>query len=125
MALMKEVKREHNTNMWFPFPLGGRAGGNQTTTPYRAHVMAAFLPLYFLAAELCIFYLPNTVVNEQCVTGNMKIGTISNADDLKQNLTVNCIPNNVDSMTVSDYDDFLLERRKMMALKIKEYYNCI
>jgi len=25
-------------------------------------VMAAFLPLYFLAAELCIFYLPKTYI---------------------------------------------------------------
>jgi hypothetical protein len=66
-----------------------------------------------------------SVANDQCVTGNLKIGTINNAFELKQNLTVNCIPNNIDSLTASDYDDFLLERRKMMALKIKEYYNCI
>jgi hypothetical protein len=68
MVWMKEVKREHNTNMCFPFPLGGRAGGNQTTTPYRIHVMAAFLPLYFLAAELCIFYLPKTKGNRTKVS---------------------------------------------------------
>lgn len=44
----------------FPFPLGGREEGNQTTTLYRTQTMAAFLPMYFLAAELCNSYLPNT-----------------------------------------------------------------
>ena len=51
MALMKEVKREHNKNMCFPFPLGGREGGNQTTTPYRTQTMAAFLTYVFFSCR--------------------------------------------------------------------------
>jgi hypothetical protein len=62
---------------------------------------------------------------EQCNTGGMKIGTITKTDDFKENLGVNCIPENIVDMTVADYEDFLLERRKLMARKIKDYYQKI
>ena len=62
---------------------------------------------------------------EQCKTGVMRIGTIVKKDDLKANLAINCIPENIIDMTVTDYDDFLLERRKMMASKIRMYYEAI
>ena len=62
---------------------------------------------------------------EQCNTGSMQIGTIINKDDFNVNLAANCIPSNIMTMTVSDYDAFLLERRKLMAAKIKAYYQVI
>ncbi len=65
------------------------------------------------------------IVLEQCKTGVMKIGTIVNEEEMKANLKVNCIPENIMNMTVEDYDEFLLERRKLMAAKIKDYYNKI
>jgi hypothetical protein len=66
-----------------------------------------------------------SIALEQCNTGAMKIGTIVKRDDYDANLAVNCIPANVTSMTVSDYEAFLLERRKLMAAKIKVYYQSI
>lgn len=35
---------------------------------------------------------------------------------------MNCIPENVRYMDESNYAEFLEQRRKMMAQKIKEYY---
>jgi|GEM_PF-3335415 len=36
---------------------------------------------------------------------------------LKENLSINCIHENVVSMDATHYEDFLLERRKLMAKK--------
>jgi hypothetical protein len=59
---------------------------------------------------------------EQCETKVLKYGNITEIEILKENLKENCIPENIVSMNVESYDDFLLERRKLMAKKIKEYY---
>ena len=50
------------------------------------------------------------------------MGNISDADLLATNLAENCIPGNIDTMDGSAYDDFLRERRKMMAALIEKYY---
>ena len=43
--------------------------------------------------------------------------------ELKNNLTQNCIPLEVKDWDYNDYQDkFLVQRRKMMAKKIEEYY---
>ena len=62
---------------------------------------------------------------EQCNNNQCSVGTILNEEDLKNNLKMNCIPERIFSMQASDYDEFLLERRKMMAEKIKKYYYSI
>lgn len=59
---------------------------------------------------------------EQCSTGIIKVGTIVNRDELAKNLKTNCVPDNIADMTAQDYPQFLLERRKLMAAKIREYY---
>ena len=59
---------------------------------------------------------------EQCETKEIVLGNISNPELLASNLAENCIPNNIDTMDVSSYDAFLLERRKMMAALIEKYY---
>lgn len=63
----------------------------------------------------------NTVA-EQCSTKELKYGNITDLDLLKDNLATNCIPENIVNLDVMDYEDFLLERRKLMAKKIKDYY---
>ena len=47
---------------------------------------------------------------------------ISSLSELQENLRMNCIPENIGEMTVDNYNDFLIERRKLMAMKMKEYY---
>ena len=61
-------------------------------------------------------------VFEQCVSKALKYGNITDEALLKENLRANCIPENIVSMDVMNYEDFLLERRKLMAKKIKDYY---
>ncbi|MCQ2010947.1 DUF262 domain-containing protein [Sporolactobacillus sp. STSJ-5] len=58
----------------------------------------------------------------QCGTSTIVSGTITDPNDFWDNLSVNCIPNEIINMTVTDYPDFLMERRRQMAQKIKNYY---
>lgn len=67
----------------------------------------------------CVYF---TRAKEQCETKEIVLGNISNPELLASNLAENCIPNNIDTMDVSSYDAFLLERRKMMAALIEKYY---
>ena len=62
------------------------------------------------------------LAKEQCITQDIKVGTISNIDALLKNLEENCIPSDIETYTVDDYQKFLTYRRKMMAKKIKDFY---
>lgn len=61
-------------------------------------------------------------VFDQCISKELKYGNLSDTALLIENLSINCIPENIVSMDASRYEDFLLERRKLMAKKIKDYY---
>jgi len=62
------------------------------------------------------------IVYEQCNSKEMKFGNITDITTLKENLKTNCIPENIIELEVANYESFLLERRKLMAKKIKDYY---
>ena len=62
------------------------------------------------------------LAKEQCITQDIKVGTISNINALLKNLEENCIPSDIETYTVDDYQKFLIYRRKMMAKKIKDFY---
>ena len=62
---------------------------------------------------------------EQCRTKDARIGNITDEDELMRNLAENAIPSRVVEMTVEDYDDFLAERRKLMAEVIEKYYKAL
>lgn len=61
-------------------------------------------------------------VLRQCAGEEMTIGNISDEETLKKNLAGNCIPLSVVNMDFHSYEVFLVERRKLMAQKIKAYY---
>lgn len=61
----------------------------------------------------------------QCQTKNVKIGNITEEEELYKNLAENAIPSNVVNMTVEDYEGFLEERRKLMAKMIETYYKSL
>ena len=61
-------------------------------------------------------------VLQQCKTGNLIYGNISNKEILLRNMEQNSIPENILTPGYDDYDEFLVDRRKLMAKKIKEYY---
>lgn len=65
------------------------------------------------------------IVYEQCETKDRKIGTITGFDDLLDNLSVNCLPEDIFDMSFTNYENFLIARRKKMAQKIKRYYNSL
>lgn len=62
----------------------------------------------------------------QC-TGRKELtyGGIDNLDELYQNLDDNDIPKDVVDMDVDGYQEFLKKRRKLMAMRIKKYYNSL
>ena len=60
------------------------------------------------------------------VSGGESIhGGISSKEDLLENLKENCIPESVFGMTHENYEEFLLERRKLMAARIRDYYRSL
>ena len=59
---------------------------------------------------------------EQCSKGEIAFGNISSKEDLLNNLAENAIPEGIIDMTVDSYDDFLAERRVLMARFIENYY---
>lgn len=63
-----------------------------------------------------------TNIKEQCISKSIVIGNIANTDELHDNMKMNCIPIDVFDMDVTDYGEFLLQRRKLMAQLIRRYY---
>lgn len=63
-----------------------------------------------------------TKAKQQCETKQVELGNISDTVLLAANLAENCIPDTIDTMEVSSYEEFLRERRKMMAVLIEKYY---
>ena len=59
---------------------------------------------------------------EQCLTGKIVCGSITDLEILKENLVMNCIPEEIVNMTHENYREFLENRRHLMAKKIKDFY---
>ena len=71
---------------------------------------------------------PKVYLNEiiqQCSGGELKYGNITSKEDFKKNLKMHCIPEGVLNYDFSDYDTFLQERRKLIAAKLKSYYEAL
>lgn len=54
--------------------------------------------------------------------GKAAYGNICSTEELRANLALNCIPENITEMDYSHYEDFLSVRRRLMAQKIRDYY---
>jgi len=61
-------------------------------------------------------------VKDQCNGGTLKYGAIVELSELKANLLKNDIPEGIFDMTSEHYEDFLKQRRILMASRIKSYY---
>ncbi|HSW97955.1 MAG TPA: DUF262 domain-containing protein [Candidatus Saccharimonadales bacterium] len=59
---------------------------------------------------------------EQCNGGKMKYGNLQSKDTLMLNLKKHCIPESIFDMNIDNYFEFLEQRKKLMAEKIKNYY---
>jgi hypothetical protein len=62
---------------------------------------------------------------EQCQGGKKKYGGITDIEELKENLKMHCIPDGIFNHLAENYDEFLDERRKLMAQKLKVYFNTL
>lgn len=61
-------------------------------------------------------------LSEQVKGGKKKYGGITDEQGLLANLRANCIPESLLDGSLTSYEDFLEERRKLMALKIKAWF---
>ncbi|HEX9704728.1 MAG TPA: DUF262 domain-containing protein [Gemmatimonadales bacterium] len=62
---------------------------------------------------------------EQCDGGKKKYGGITDATELRANLRMSCLPEALLDGGIPTYDDFLEERRKLMAQKIKSWFETL
>ena len=61
-------------------------------------------------------------MKQQCETKNLKYGEICDEAQLLNNLQMNSIPSSIFTMDHTNYEQFLEERRILMAEKIRAYY---
>lgn len=59
---------------------------------------------------------------DQCNGGFRKYGGITTAEEMRANLTMSCLPEFLLDGEIPSFDDFLEQRRKLMAQKIKTYF---
>ncbi len=62
------------------------------------------------------------IVKTQMLDNNQQVSGLATEQQLLDNLKMNCVPTEIQQMSIDDYNDFLTLRRKLMATKIKEYY---
>ncbi|MQX37766.1 GmrSD restriction endonuclease domain-containing protein [Roseospira navarrensis] len=61
-------------------------------------------------------------IADQCNGGPKKHGGITDREELRANLAMSCLPESLLNGEAPDYDAFLDTRRKLMAQKIKTYF---
>jgi hypothetical protein len=62
---------------------------------------------------------------EQCNGGAKKYGGIVDREEMATNLTMNCVPVATLNGEIKDFGEFLAERRKLMALKIRDWFEML
>lgn len=62
---------------------------------------------------------------EQVSGGPKKYGGITDAEELRTNLQVSCLPEDLLDGSVPSFDDFLEERRRLMAQKIRTWFSSL
>lgn len=64
-------------------------------------------------------------VDTQIKSGVLTLGEITDAEDLARNLVENAVPLQLSTADASSYKEFLVERRKLMAATIRDYYQAL
>ena len=65
------------------------------------------------------------IIISQMQYNNKLVSGLSSQEELLDNLQMNAVPTEIMQMSIHDYNDFLIARRKLMAKKIKEYYHSL
>ncbi|MCG8329984.1 MAG: DUF262 domain-containing protein [Chitinophagales bacterium] len=66
-----------------------------------------------------------TLIRDQIENDNRQYSGLSSITTLNENLELNAVPLNIFDLEIEHYESFLEERRKLMARKIKSYYNSL
>jgi hypothetical protein len=61
----------------------------------------------------------------QCAGGKKKYGGIIDLSDMKANLRIHCLPESLLDGEIPNYDSFLEQRRRLMALKLKQWFEIL
>ena len=64
-------------------------------------------------------------LSEQCAGGPKKYGGITDRNEMLANLRMNCIPESFLDGNIPSFDDFLAERRRLMAQKAKNWFGSL
>ena len=64
-------------------------------------------------------------IADQVNGGPKRYGGILDREQMRENFTQNCLPASLLEGVVPDYDDFLAERRRLMALRIKTWFEVL
>ena len=64
-------------------------------------------------------------VDAQIESGTLSLGEITDANDLARNLAENAVPAMLADVTAGSYQEFLAERRRLMAAIIRDYYQTL
>ena len=62
------------------------------------------------------------IIKSQISRGEFHFGAITSEEELKANMAMNCIPVSIFLSEVDGYEQFLQERRSLMAQKMRAYY---
>jgi hypothetical protein len=65
------------------------------------------------------------LITSQMLENNKPVSGLSTHQELLDNLQMNAVPADIMHMSIEDYNDFLVARRKLMATKIKDYYHSL
>jgi hypothetical protein len=80
-------------------------------------------PLFFDRCWMFVLVTLPPCLRRHCVrAGPNGNGNITDLDEHRENLRLNCIPDEIASMGVEDYPAFLAARRALMAQKIDKYF---
>lgn len=60
--------------------------------------------------------------SKQIETGRLTLGEITTTEDFERNLAENALPSFLAEVTAGSYPEFLSERRRLMAMSIRRYY---
>lgn len=65
------------------------------------------------------------IVRDAIASGEDYFGDIADPETLRSNMEANCIPEGIFEMEAADYEDFLAQRRRLMARKIERYFKSL
>lgn len=61
----------------------------------------------------------------QATGGAKRLGGITNLDQMRENFRINCLPLSLLDGDIPTYDEFLEQRRKLMAARIREWFDSL